>query len=206
MLINDRNELGRRSVLAMVGGLAVTAAFGGRAFALTTGQAQAHVESVVADVLKAVNSGGPEARVLAEFKRVFQRAADVPTIARSVLGVAWRSATPQQRNDFTVAYQDFLANQYGRQFQEYRGSTVKVTKATDQGDKGVLVSSSVSVPGQKSFAIDWQVSDRSGSVKLFNIFIEGVSMLATGRSEVGAMLEANGGSVDKLIAHLRSKT
>jgi phospholipid transport system substrate-binding protein len=70
----------------------------------------------------------------------------------------------------------------------------------------VLVSSTVKVPGQSPFAIDWQVSDRSGSVKLFNIYIEGVSMLATGRSEVGAMLEANGGSIDKLNAFLRSKT
>ena len=69
----------------------------------------------------------------------------------------------------------------------------------------MLVNSTVKVPRQAPFAIDWQVSDRSGSVKLFNIFIEGVSMLATGRSEVGALLEANGGSVDKLIAHLRSK-
>lgn len=35
-----------------------------------------------------------------------------------------------------------------------------------------------------------------------NLVIEGVSMLATERAEVGAMLDAGGGSLDKLIAKL----
>ena len=118
MQISEHEKLGRRSVLALAGGLAVSSTLGGQAFALSTGQAQAHVEAVVADVLRAVNSGGSEAKVLAEFKRVFQRGADVPTIARSVLGVAWRSASAKQRTDFISAYQDFLANQYGRQFRD----------------------------------------------------------------------------------------
>ena len=45
-------------------------------------------------------------------------------------------------------------------------------------------------PGQDDIAVDWQVSDRSGSAKVVNLVIEGVSMLANERAEVGAMLEA----------------
>jgi len=37
-----------------------------------------------------------------------------------------------------------------------------------------------------------------------NLVIEGVSMLANERAEVGAMLDAQKGSVDGLIAQLRS--
>jgi phospholipid transport system substrate-binding protein len=50
------------------------------------------------------------------------------------------------------------------------------------------------------------VSDRSGSLKVVNLVIEGVSMLANERAEVGAMLEAQRGDLDKLIAQLNSRS
>ena len=55
-------------------------------------------------------------------------------------------------------------------------------------------------PGQEDIAVDWQISERSGATKAVNLIIEGVSMLANERAEVGAMLEAKRGSVDGLIA------
>ncbi|MEO0914010.1 MAG: ABC transporter substrate-binding protein, partial [Pseudomonadota bacterium] len=69
-------------------------------------------------------------------------------------------------------------------------------------DKGIVVSSTLTYSGSAPIAVDWQVSDRSGSLKMFNLFIEGVSMLATERSEIRALLEANRNSVDALIADL----
>jgi phospholipid transport system substrate-binding protein len=59
-------------------------------------------------------------------------------------------------------------------------------------------------PGQADIAVGWQVSDRSGSPRVVNLVIEGVSMLANERAEVGAMLDAQGGSIDGLIAQMRS--
>jgi len=38
----------------------------------------------------------------------------------------------------------------------------------------------------------------------FNIIIEGINMLASERTEVGALLDANGGDMTKLIAALKS--
>ena len=40
---------------------------------------------------------------------------------------------------------------------------------------------------------------------MVNLVIEGVSMLATERAEVGAMLEASRGSIDGLIGQLRGR-
>ena len=39
---------------------------------------------------------------------------------------------------------------------------------------------------------------------MVNLIIEGVSMLTNERTEVRAMLEAQGGSLDKLIAQMKS--
>ena len=68
----------------------------------------------------------------------------------------------------------------------------------------MLVQTKVVRPGSEDINVDWQVSDRSGSAKVVNLIIEGVSMLANERAEVGAMLDAQNGSLDGLIAQLKS--
>jgi phospholipid transport system substrate-binding protein len=51
--------------------------------------------------------------------------------------------------------------------------------------------------------VTFLVSDRSGSVKFFDLLIEGISLLKTERTEIGAMLDARRGNIDQLTADLR---
>jgi phospholipid transport system substrate-binding protein len=80
-----------------------------------------------------------------------------------------------------------------------------VLGSRDGGKAGVLVQTTAKRPGKENVAIDWQVSARSGSPKVVNLVIEGVSMLASERAQVGAMLDGAGGSVDGLIRELRAR-
>jgi phospholipid transport system substrate-binding protein len=50
--------------------------------------------------------------------------------------------------------------------------------------------------------VEFLVSDKSGSTRVFNIFVEGVNLLLTERTEVGALLEARGGSIAQLTKDL----
>ena len=56
--------------------------------------------------------------------------------------------------------------------------------------------------GESPFEVLWHVSDKSGKNLFFNIIIEGVNMLASERTEVGAMLDRRRGNIDQLIADL----
>ena len=47
------------------------------------------------------------------------------------------------------------------------------------------------------------MSDRSGRDLFFNMFIEGVNLLLTERTEIGAMIDRHGGDIDKMIADLK---
>jgi phospholipid transport system substrate-binding protein len=51
--------------------------------------------------------------------------------------------------------------------------------------------------------VRWHVSDRSGRQLFFNMIIEGVNMLATERTEIGAMLDRRRGDLEAMIADLR---
>ena len=194
------NKPTRRIVLA--GGAAALLPL--PALALSENAASSFVQTAIDDVLEIVNSGQSEAQVLRRFKQVFTSYADINIIARSVLGPPYRTLSSSEQRAFSDAFGSYISNKYGRQFREFRGSTITITRARDGGSKGVLVSSQVRQTGQSPYALDWQVSDRSGRTKLINLIIEGLSLLTSEREEIRGQLAARGGNVSALTAYLAS--
>lgn len=194
------NNPNRRLVLA--GGAAALLPL--PALALTENAASAYVQNVITDVFGIINSGQAEAQLLRRFKRVFTSYADINIIARSVLGPPFRSLSNREQRAFSNAFGNYISNKYGRQFREFRGATITITRTRDAGSKGILVSSQVRQQGQSPFQLDWQVSDRSGQVKLINLIIEGLSLLTSEREEIRGQLAARGGDVNALTAYLAS--
>ena len=135
-----------------------------------------------------------------ELKNLFQKYVDIPIIARAVLGKSWRQANSDQRKRFISAFKTYVSHKYGRQFSEFKGTKLEITKSRDTLTKaGVLVSSIVMVPGNPSLKVVWQVSDGSGSLKLIDLRVEGISMLSTERQEFRSKLKKFEGSIDDLI-------
>ena len=135
-----------------------------------------------------------------ELKKLFQKYVDVPIIARAVLGKSWRLANSDQRKRFINVFKTYVSHKYGRQFSEFKGTTLEIIKSRDTLTKaGVLVSTIVVVPGNPSMKVVWQVSDGSGSLKLIDLRVEGISMLSTERQEFRSKLKKFEGSMDDLI-------
>ena len=138
-----------------------------------------------------------------ELEKLFQKYVDIPIIARAVLGKSWRNANTDQRSRFVNAFKNYVSNKYGRQFSEFRGTTLEIVKSRDTLTKaGVLVSTVVVVPGNPSLKVVWQVSDGSGSLKLIDLRVEGISMLSTERQEFRSRLKKLNGSLDELILEI----
>ena len=138
-----------------------------------------------------------------ELEMLFQKYVDIPIIARAVLGKSWREANTDQRTLFVNAFKNYVSNKYGRQFSEFKGTTLEVVKSRDTLTKaGVLVSTVVVVPGNPSLKVVWQVSDGSGSLKLIDLRVEGISMLSTERQEFRSKLKKFDGSLDDIILEI----
>jgi phospholipid transport system substrate-binding protein len=150
-----------------------------------------------------INSGQSETAMFGSFERIFQQYADVPTIARSALGPAARSASNGQMRDFTQAFQGYISRKYGRRFREFIGGRIEVTDARPVKSYFEVISVAY-LQGESPFDLRWHVSDKSGQNLFFNIIIEGVNMLAAERTEIGALLDAQGGNIDGLIAKLQT--
>jgi len=196
------NETSRRGVV--LGGLAgaLAAALPRRARALDTAEARDLIGRLVGDINAVINSGRSESAMYGDFERIFARYADVPIIARSALGIAARSASAAQLSAFTDAFRGYMARKYGKRFREFIGGRIEVTD-TRPVKSFFEVVSIAHLRGEAPFEVRWHVSDRSGRPLMFNLFIEGINMLATERTEIGAMLDRRRGDVDALIADLR---
>ncbi|WP_299966228.1 phospholipid-binding protein MlaC [uncultured Roseobacter sp.] len=175
----------------------------GPAAALTEGEARQLVDQVVADIDRVITSGGSEAAILREFEKLFLRYADVNIMAQYALGVDGRSASNAQKRAFNDAFTTYITRKYGRQFRDFIGGRVEVNGARAIRS-GYEIETTAYLRGDGPFAVNFHVSDRSGSLKFFNIYIEGVNLLLTERDEIGAMLDRRGGNIDAVISDLRS--
>lgn len=171
--------------------------------ALTVDQARGLIDKAIGDVNATINSGKTEQQMYGDFEHIFATYADVPTIARSALGPASRQASAAQMASFTKTYQAYISRKYGRRFREFIGGKIEVTDARPYKSYYEVISVAT-LQGQAPFDLRWWVGDKSGKNLFFNIIIEGVNMLASERTEIGSILDKNGGSIDKLIAELNA--
>lgn len=171
--------------------------------ALTVDQARGLIDKVVADINGIIASGKAEGAMLQDFERMFARYADVAVISRSALGVAAKSASPSQLQAFAGAFQTYISAKYGRRFREFIGGTIEVVDAQPVKSYYEVVTVA-KLSGEAPFDLRWHVSDKSGKNLFFNIIIEGINLLASERSEIGAMLDQAGGNIDTLIANMKA--
>ena len=194
--------LSRRHFLGT--GLAAAAALGAMpAFALSDAEAKALIDKAVGDINAIINSGRSEAQMYPQFEKLFVNYADVPQIARSALGPAAKSASAAQMKVFTQAFQGYISRKYGRRFREFIGGRIEVAEAKAVKSYYEVISTAY-LQGESPFEVRWHVSDKSGKSLFFNIIIEGVNMLASERTEIGAMLDKRKGNLDALIEDLKT--
>lgn len=187
----------RRSVLAALGASLILPK---AALAFSSSQAEALIGKAVDDINGIINSGKSEAAMYVDFERVLVRYADMPNIARSVLGPPARQASSGQLNAFTKAFQAYIARKYGSRFREFIGGKVQVN-STQQVNSIYDVRCTAILRGEPPFAISFIVHDKAG--KFIDLQIEGISLLKSERAEIGAMLDRAGGNIDALTAALR---
>ncbi len=194
--------LTRRGFLAGAGAVSLAALLPREAFALPTNQAKALVDKVAGEINAVITSGKGESAMYRDFERIFLRYADVNTVARSCLGPAANSVSRAQLSAYTSAFAGYVSRKYGKRFREFIGGQIIVQSAAPV-KSFYEVKCVADLRGEAPFAISFLVSDRSGKDLFFDLRIEGISLLTTERTETGALLDKQRGSVDGLIAALK---
>lgn len=186
-----------------IGSAASVALLASPAVALTESAARALVDQVVDEIQVVINSGKSESAILGDLENLFVRYADVNIMAQYALGNDGRSASAAEKRAFSEAFKGYIARKYGRQFRDFIGGRVEVNSAREIRS-GYEISTTAYLRGQSPYEVNFHVSDRSGTNKFFNIYIEGVNLLLTERTEIGSMLDRRGGDINAVVADLQS--
>ena len=165
--------------------------------------AEVLVTNLVADINAVISSGSSEAVMVKQFEEIFKLYADVPTIARYALGNDARALSKSQMEKFTKIYSVYVSHKYGRRFREFIGGKIVVQKS--RPIKSFFeVETLAHLKGWEPFTVSFLVSNRSGKLLFFNMFIEGINMLLSERTEIGAMLDKRRGDIQRVMEDLQN--
>ena len=169
--------------------------------------AQAFIQDAADDTLGILNApGATDEQRLAGMSKLLFDVADIPLIARIVLGRHWRSASEAQRAAYLDAFRVYALDSLAYRFARLGGEVglQPLGRCVEDGNDA-LVGTEASLPSRpQPVRIDWRVRDESGDYRLIDVAIEGVSMVVSNRSEFDSVISRQG--LDALIAQIRGKT
>ena len=170
--------------------------------ALDQSSAKALITQLVGQINIVIDSGQSETGMYFEFEKIFKTFADTSFIAAYAMGADGRRASTSQKQSFSNAFTGYLARRYGARFREFIGGRLEVKNVTKH-KRFYEVSTTAYLRGEAPFTVSFHVSDRTGKDLFFNMYIEGVNMLLSERTEIGAMLDRRRGNIDAMIADLQ---
>ena len=126
-------------------------------------------------------------------------------MSRSVLGrQAWSRATPNEKKEFTSAFTQLVIRTYASPLAEYSGETVQFLPQHGAVDsRFTRVSSVISRSNGQRIPLSYNLVSKNGQWKIYDLSVEGVSLLQSFRSQFGQVLQ--NASMKDLIAEMHQK-
>jgi phospholipid transport system substrate-binding protein len=129
---------------------------------------------------------------------------DFRQMTQAALGRHWRTATEAQRAALTREFQELLVRTYGVALLNYSGQQIEYLPVrSGRPDDDVTVQTKVAERGAPPIPIDYRLSKSSGDWKVFDVVIDGVSMVSNYRTTFAEEVQRFG--LDGLIQKLADR-
>jgi phospholipid transport system substrate-binding protein len=167
------------------------------------------VRRVTQEVLEAIAGdkglqAGDRTKALALAERKVLPHVDFEHMTRLATGPGWRTANETQRQALVVEFRTLLIRTYASMLGVYRGQTLEVLPLrANAGAAEVTVRNRYLQPGTPPVSVDYAMSKTEQGWKIYDIAVEGISLVVTYRGSFEDELRRGG--VDGLIAKLREK-
>ena len=129
---------------------------------------------------------------------------DLRRVTQLAVGPAWRRATPEQQERLTQEFKTLLVRTYSGALASYRDQVIDFRPLrAAAGDTEVTVKSLIRQSGAEAIAVEYDLARLGAQWKVFDVRINGISLVATYRSSFAEEVRNNG--VDGLISLLERK-
>ena len=127
---------------------------------------------------------------------------DYTELSKRTLAQHWRTFTPEQQKEFTQLFGKLLGTVYMDRIMAYTNEKVVFAKTTKLSEDTTEIQSEV-VTATKSIPIHYRMISRDGSWKVFDVVVEGISLVQNYRSQFRDILSKQ--SPQDLLKILRDK-
>ncbi len=165
------------------------------------------VETGVNKLLKTL--GDPAFKAKSEDERIgiigqeIETVFDFKELSRRALGREWKKMNAGQQTEFVGLFKQLLQGVYADRLLAYSDQKIIFGKETMLKKGRAEVQSYLQTSDGKKIPLFYRLTDKSGSWKVYDVIIEGVSMVKNYRTQFREILSK--GSPEKLLEILRDK-
>ncbi len=141
---------------------------------------------------------------ISEFEKLLDLGFEVPLIARYALGKHWRKTPKDQREKYVDAFRSFIVDSYASRLGQFGGEKFYTNNVREDGKRGFIVSSLIETPSGTKVKVDWRLKKINNSFRIYDVIIEGISMVITQRDEFSSIIQRSGGDIEPLINRLKN--
>lgn len=145
-------------------------------------------------------------RKITEFvNSVIYPRADFDLISSLVLGKLWKEATVSEKEAFKKEFQTLLIRTYSRAFIEFKEWSVRFLPISAEEDpRKIMVKTEILQPSLQPIAVNYRMLLNKGQWKVYDILIEGVSLVSNYRTSFKNEVDRTG-SLQEVINQLAKR-
>ncbi|MGF6148881.1 Probable phospholipid-binding protein mlaC precursor [Kingella potus] len=165
-------------------------------------QVQQNIDAMIGIVK---NKSLNEQQRIRQVEQYADRFLDYERLSATAVGLPWRQFSAQQKQEFIRAFKDMVIAMYARSamINAERADVKVLPKMTTHGNK-TDVYSEILTPSGKKYEVGYQLYQSGNVYKLYNIQVDGVSIVTVYRNQFGELIAQKG--IDGMIEAVKNKS
>ena len=136
-----------------------------------------------------------------KMREVIGKRFDFRAMSQRTLATNWKKASDGEKQKFTELFAELIQNSYVSKIESYTNESVKYPAEKKKGRKAevdtLIITSSAEIP------VNYRVYQKDGSWLVYDVIIEGVSLISNYRSSYQEIVKKDG--FDGLLARMEEK-
>ncbi len=167
------------------------------------------VKRTAEDVLEIVKSdadiqAGDQSKIFALAEEKILPNFNFERVSRLVLGKNWTRASAEQRTSFQKEFRTLLLRTYATALSKYKNQTIEyLPLRMVENAKTASVKTKILQDGGQPIAVNYSLAQEGETWKVYDIVIEGVSLVTNYRGQFSQEVRRNG--LDSLVEKLATK-
>ncbi len=139
----------------------------------------------------------------ARLRTVVESHLDFRAMARSALGVHWRSLPAAEQTQFVTLFTRLMEDTYIGKAASYSGETVEYVRSFQDGPGYAQVNTRLMQAGHDPISVNYRLQLQDGDWKVYDVLVDGISLISNYRTQFNRVINRDG--YPKLVEMIKNK-